>query len=441
MRVSVLAGGLLLAAAAFAAGAGYWRDVIDLGRGAAAPSSAAAQTAAPAAPPAGPAAVSDAEGCDVAYYRNPMGLPDISYVPKQDNMGMDYIAVCAEAEDTGLVVPPGRQQALGVTLVEARRQDLVRWIEATGLVAVNQRAVSVVAPRVEGWIEELLVDATGDRVLGGAPLARVYSPDLIQAQVNYRVAAQDGAAKSAGLAERLRLLGLADSEIARLAAGGDVAQTAVLVAPRDGTVMQKMATDGMYFAAGTPLLEIADLSVVWVIAEVYERDLSLIVQGAPVEVLLDSYPARSFTGTVQAILPEIMLDTRTAQVRVELANAEGLLRPGMFARVRLRALAAADAVVVPRSAVLDAGRSQVVLVALGDGRFEARPVVLGAAADGLVEVREGLRAGEQLVEAAAFLIDAESNMRAALQAFVPPAAAPAAAPVAAPVAAPAGQTP
>jgi len=414
MRVSILAGGLLLVAASLG-DFGAWRNALDLGLSVTV--SAAETGVYPASPSA--SASDTPEPCDVTYYRNPMGLPDISDVPKKDNMGMDYIAVCAEESGPGIVVSPGRQQSLGVTLVQAKRQDLIRQIEAPGLVEVNQRRVSVVAPRVEGWIEELLVNATGDTVAQGAPLARVYSPELIQTQVNYRLAVQDGAAKAAGLAERLRLLGLADSEIARLTAGGEVSQTAVLVAPHDGTVMRKMATDGMYFAAGTPLLEIADLSVVWVVAEVYERDLSLIIKGAPVEVLIETYPGRSFAGTVETILPQIMMDTRTAQVRIELANGEGLLRPGMFARVRLQTIAATDAVVVPLSTVLDAGKTQVVLVALGENRFQARPVVLGLAADGLVEIKEGLAAGENLVESAAFLIDAESSIRAALQSFAP----------------------
>lgn len=423
MRTLVLASGLLLAISI--GGLWAWEHFIEPDSTMGGAFRAAAEES--------PGTEVAAGSCEVAYYRNPMGLPDISHEPKKDSMGMDYIAVCAEEADTSVVVLGGRQQVLGVTLVQAQRRNLVRQIAATGLVEVNQRTVSTVAPRVEGWIEDLLVDAPGDKVVRGAPLARVYSPELIQTQVNYRVAVQDGTAKAAGLAERLRLLGLADSEIVRLANGGDVEQTAVLVAPNDGTVMQKLAMDGMYFAAGAPLLEIADLSVVWVIAEVYERDLALIAAGARVGVTIEAYPGQIFPGTVQTVLPEIMLDTRTAQVRIEMANAEGLLRPGMFARVQIEALVASDAIVVPRSTVLDAGSSQVVLVALGDGKFQARRVVLGAAADGLIEIKQGLQGGEDLVESVAFLIDAESSIRAALQAFASPPPAQVAPPV--------GQTP
>ena len=356
--------------------------------------------------------------CTVLYYRNPMGLPDISYEPKQDNMGMDYIPVCAE-EAGGLVVSPERQQSLGVTFVEVGRRDLVRTIDATGLLAVNERRVSVVAPRVEGWIEDLLIDAPGDLVAKGAPLAKVYSPELIQAQVNYRQAAAAGTGQAKGLADRLLLLGLPEAELARLAAGGPVEQTTILVAPQAGTVMEKMVADGMYFAAGTPLLRIADLSTLWVIAEVYERDLSLLGPGTAVEVEVEAYPDRRVAGVVETVLPEVMADTRTVQLRVALENPDGLLLPGMFARVRLNALAATAVLVAPRSAVLDAGDRQVVLVSLGGGRFEARPVVLGAAADGFVELSQGVAEGERLVESAAFLIDAESSIRAALQSFAP----------------------
>jgi Cu(I)/Ag(I) efflux system membrane fusion protein len=419
MQIPYLAGGLLLAAILGAGG--LWVGSTYLA--AEGPGAPLASTAAVHGDTRTNAAASQADAaCTILYYRNPMGLPDVSYEPKQDNMGMDYIPVCAEAAG-GLVVSPERQQSLGVTFVEVVRRDLMRSIDATGLVTVNERAVSVVAPRVEGWIEDLLVDAPGDAVAKGMPLARVYSPELILAQVNYRQAAADGTARASGLAERLRLLGLSEEEIARLAAGGEVGQTALLVAPQAGTVMEKMATDGMYFAAGTPLMRIADLSRLWVIAEVYERDLSLLDAGAAVEVQVEAYPGRRFAGTIETLLPEVMADTRTVQVRIALDNAEGLLLPGMFARVRLIALAAADALIAPRSAVLDASDRQVVLVSLGEGRFEVRPVALGAAADGFVQLAEGVAEGERLVETAAFLIDAESSIRAALEGFAPAAGA------------------
>ena len=413
MRASYIATTLLVLATGVG-GVGLWVGSAFL----------TAQQPSAAGPPAAGASQVTAEEpeaaatCTVLYYRNPMGLPDISYEPKQDNMGMDYIPVCEE-EGGGLVVSPERQQSLGVTFVEVSRGDLVRGVDATGLIAVNERAVSEVAPRVEGWIEDLLIDASGDVVAKGTALARVYSPDLIQAQVNYRQAAAAGVVPARGLAERLRLLGISEAEIARLKAGGAVEQTTFLVAPQAGTVMEKMAVDGMYFAAGTPLLRIADLSTVWVIAEVYERDLSLLGPGTTVEAMVEAYPERRFTGVIEQVLPEVMADTRTVQLRVALPNAEGLLIPGMFARVRFDAVAATDALIAPRSAVLDAGDRQVVLVALGEGRFEVRPVTLGAAADGFVELTEGVAEGERLVESAAFLIDAESSIRAALQSFAP----------------------
>jgi Cu(I)/Ag(I) efflux system membrane fusion protein len=381
---------------------------------------AAAEQAALSAPASG-AAAGSAEGCEILYYRNPMGLPDISYEPKKDSMGMDYLPVCKEAAGGGIAISPERQQSLGVTFVIVERADLLRTIEAVGLVALDERTQSVIAPRVEGWIEELLVDATGDRVTRGMAIARVFSPELIQAQVNYRQAVQEGVARARGAAERLKLLGLSEEDIDRLAKGGEVAQTTLLTAPQDGVVVRKLATDGMFFSAGQTLLEIADLGRVWVMAEVYERDLALVTAGAAVEVVADAYPGRRFAGTVDSILPEIMQDTRTAQVRIELDNPEGLLRPGLFVRVRLQAVAAASALVVPRSAVLDSGRRQVALVALDEGHFEARDLKLGQAADGKVQVLEGLAEGERVVEAAAFLIDAESNIRAALQAFEPAA--------------------
>ena len=263
----------------------------------------------------------------------------------------------------------------------------------------------------------------------------VYAPELVVAEQEYLLALHSlrgmsgaGADNRSGarqLAEaaltRLRNWDISDDQIKRLEASGTVTPTMTLRAPADGVVMEKMAVEGMHFTAGAPLYRIADLSTVWLTAEVFEQDLGSLQRDQQATITVNAYPGIAFPGKVDFIYPTVAQETRTGKVRIIVPNADGRLRIGMYANVTIAAAAAAGAVVaVPESAVIDSGTRQIVLVERGEGTFEPREVKLGAHADGFYEVREGLKTDERVVVSANFLIDAESNLRAALKSLAPP---------------------
>ncbi len=383
------------------------------------------------APGAAPAADAKATR-KLLYYRNPMGLPDTSPVPKKDSMGMDYIAVY-EGEDEapaggGLKIPLDRVQKLGVRTQPAERRALDRVVRAAGRVEVDERRLATIAPKFEGYVERLHVNATGQPVAKGQALFDAYSPELVAAQREYAIAARgqhslkesgaEGQAAMASLAEssltRLRNWDVPAEQIAELAKTGEAKRTVAFASPVTGVVMEKKAVAGMRFMPGEMLYQVADLSAVWVQADVNEQDIGLVRPGAVAKVRINAYPDREFRGTVTYVYPTLKPETRTVQVRLELANPGLALKPGMFAQVELAAGGSGPVVAVPVSAVIDSGLRRVVIVQAGEGRFEPREVALGTRGDDWVEVRSGVKEGEAVVVAANFLIDAESNLRAAL---------------------------
>ena len=373
----------------------------------------------------------------VLYYRNPMGLPDTSPVPKKDSMGMDYVPVYADLQPDDasvVVVSPARVQMLGVRTEAATLRTLSRPVRAVGTVQFSERAATVVSTKFEGWIERLYVDATGTPVRRGQLLMQIYSPLLVQTEQEYidatklaatLEAAQSSDADSHGAAaslveaalRRLRNLDVPEAEIARLQRDGAASRTIAWPAPSSGIVLEKTAVEGMRFMPGDPLYRIAGISPIWVIAEVFEQDLAHVAEGQPATVTVKPYPGRSFAGRVAFVYPSVGTETRTGSVRVELANPRGELKAGMYASVELDTRVAAAALTVPDSAVIDDGVRQVVLVERGEGRFQPRPVKAGAKAQGYTEILSGLQAGERVVVSANFLIDAESNLKAALGSF------------------------
>lgn len=375
---------------------------------------------APAAAP--PAPSQPAAQGRILYYRNPMGLPDTSPVPKKDPMGMDYIPV-HEGEDTGsgtVTISPDKVQKLGVRTDAVTRRAISRPVRAVGTVQVDERRQFVVAPKFEAWIENLLVDTTGATVRKGQPLMEVYSPELVLAQQEYLVARRAGGGE--GLAEaslqRLRNLDVPQEEIDRLRKTGKASRTLTYRAAAGGIVLEKGAVKGMRFMPGEPLYRIADLSSVWLIADVFEQDLGFVKPGQEADVTVNSLPGKVFSGTVSFVYPTLTAESRTGKVRIELPNADGLLKPNLYATVHLNAESGAmAALVVPESALLDTGKRQAVLVEVGAGRYEPREVKAGTRADGFVQINAGLEEGERVVVRANFLIDSESNLRAALGAF------------------------
>jgi Cu(I)/Ag(I) efflux system membrane fusion protein len=376
----------------------------------------------------------------ILYYRNPMGLPDTSPVPKKDPMGMDYVPVYEGGEPaaSGAVVKinPDKVQKLGVRTETVELRELTRTLQAVATIQANERQLHTVSPRFEGWIQKLYVNTTGQLVRQGEPLLEVYSPDLVTAQQEYLIAwkgvqAVKGASPEVEASmrtlmdsalQRLRNWDISEAELQRLQQEGKARQSIMLRAQASGVVMEKRAVAGMRFMPGEMLYQIADLSSVWLLADVFEQDLGLVRPGQSVRIRVDAYPDQAFTGKVTFIYPTVMPETRTAKVRIELPNRGGLLKPAMYARVEIASSRGRGKVLaVPDSAVLDTGTRQLVLVQRGEGAFEPRPVKLGMRTDGYIEVLDGIKAGENVVVSANFLIDAESNLKAALGTFAAPA--------------------
>jgi RND family efflux transporter MFP subunit len=411
-------------AVAMGMGAGYWWG-------------ARTQSAGPAH--VAPDATSPSAGAKVErkllYYRNPMGLADTSPVPKKDPMGMDYIAVYdGEEPDTGssqIKISVDKVQKLGVRSEPAAMRSLDKVIKAVGRIEVDERRVFAIAPKFEGWVERLYVNATGQPVTKGQPLFEVYSPELVSAQREYAIATEAvralkdaGDAPQAGmkrLAEaslaRLKNWDISDEQVRALAQSGETHRTLTFRSPVSGIVMEKKAVQGMRFMPGDSLYQIADLSSVWIMADVYEQDIALVRTGSKAKVSISAYPDQSFEATITYVYPTLKPETRTVPVRMELANPRQLLKPAMFAEVQMPVGGKGKVLTVPNSAVIDSGTRRIVLVQLAEGRFEPREVNLGSRTDTYVEVMNGVKEGEQVVVAANFLIDAESNLKAAIGGF------------------------
>ena len=365
----------------------------------------------------------------ILFYRNPMGLPDTSPVPKKDSMGMDYIAVYDGDEQPGgtIKVSLDRIQRSGVRTETAQARALVRALRAVGTVAIDERRVTIVTMRSDGYVEDLFVNTTGQLVQAGEPLFRVYSPDIQQAlsdllvvkNWSQRGAADAGAGKSAdGTMQRLRNLGLSEARIREINDIGRNPRTIDWLAPAGGTVIAKRIINGQKVVAGDELYRIVDLSNLWVIADVAEGDLAEIKPGMRATVTFRAYRNEPVEGVVTFIYPDVRPETRTVRVRIEISNPDGRLKPDMYADVAFQVESGHSAVTaVPTSAIIDTGTKQIVLVAKGDGRFEPRVVKLGRRGDSHVEIVEGLRQGEEIVTTATFLIDAESNLQTALKTF------------------------
>ncbi len=367
----------------------------------------------------------------ILYYRHPMGAADTSTVPKKDEMGMDYLPVYESevSSQRQISISPEKIQKLGVKTEKVGMRKLDRTIRALGSIQVDERRVHVVTAKFEGWIQRLYVNATGLALKRGQPLMEVFSPDLITAQQEYLIARQGEAALgtassqaqataqqlSRNALQRLHFWDIAPAQLEQLQARGTALDTLPLLSAVDGVVLEKPAVEGMRFMPGELLFRIADLDTVWLLVDVYELDLDGIKTGQTVAVHINAYPKLVFKGQVSFIYPTLSTETRTAKVRVDLPNVHGLLKPGIYGSVAMTAVdGAGERLAVPDSAVIDSGTQQVVLVQLNEGRFEPRVVMLGRQADGYVEVLGGVGNGESVVTSANFLIDAESNLKGAL---------------------------
>jgi Cu(I)/Ag(I) efflux system membrane fusion protein len=362
-----------------------------------------------------------AEPRRIRYYRNPMGLPDISPVPKKDPMGMDYVPVYEGDDEDGsaLKIARGKLQRTGVRSEPAARRILTTPIRAPGVVEADEHKQMVVALRFDAFIEKLGPITTGSFVRKGEPMMRLYSSALSAAAAQYLtdLSARDAAFLESprGARQRLENLGLPESMIKDIQRAKQGTLSVEWPAPLTGFVTEHNVVEGMQAKTGDTLFRIADISTVWVLADVAERDLGSIAAGQTATVHPRGYPGRSFTGKITLVYPTINKETRTTRVRIELANPDYVLKPNMYANVEIASGSEQSVLAVPDNAVIDSGTRKIVIIDKGEGRFEPREVQLGRRGGGYIEIQDGIAADDKVVVAANFLIDAESNLNAALQ--------------------------
>jgi len=325
-----------------------------------------------------------------------------------------------------------RTQLMGMRTARVRRAAVKPSLRTVGFISANESSLAIITARYTGWVQELLVAQSGQRVEKGQVLATLYSPELNSAQLGYLNAvkwvsqqAQTAAPTltASGIdsdaRKKLELLGVAREDIAEIVRRGSALDALPLRSPVAGYVARKNALPGLYVQPGTELFQIADLSTVWVVADVYESDMNRIKVGQRARLALAAYPGETFGGRVQFIYPAVNPESRTLQARMEFKNPKLRLRPGMYGDVLIE-LGADEGLVVPSDAVVDTGELQYVFLARDRGRFEPRVVRLGARGEGQVEILEGLSEGDAVVTTANFLIDSESRLRAAVEGFAAP---------------------
>lgn len=356
------------------------------------------------------------------------GTPSGSPTPTAGGGQAQAPTADARAEVT---IDPRRQQLIGVRLAPVERGEMSPAIRTVGVVRYDETRLADVNLKLEGWIRDLYVDYTGQFVRRGQPLFTVYSPDLLATQQELLLALKTrDQIKGSEIADarsyadrlvdaarrRIALWDLSDDQVQRIEQTRTPQTVLTFTSPASGYVIEKHALKGLHVMPGQSLYRIADLSVVWVEADLYEQELPLMRVGQRATITLDTYPGERFTGRAIYIYPTVEEKTRTAKVRFELPNARGRLKPGMFANVELEGPRTAG-LTIPANALLDSGMQQVVFVAQGDGVFEPRPVKAGRRMGDAVQILDGLKEGEQVATSAAFFLDSESQLRAALEGF------------------------
>jgi Cu(I)/Ag(I) efflux system membrane fusion protein/cobalt-zinc-cadmium efflux system membrane fusion protein len=342
------------------------------------------------------------------------------------------------AEPRGdVTIDARRQQLIGVRVAPVKRTVLSSTVRTTGVVRYDETRQTDVNVKLDGWIRDLYVDYTGQSVRRGDRLFTLYSPDLLATQNEFLLAlksreqmqtsqvadARDYADRLVDASrQRLALWDLSPEQVATIEQTRQPLSAVTFTAPANGFVVEKQAVRGMHVMPGQTLYKIADVSVVWIEADVYEQDIASLRVGAPATVTLDAYPGENFAGRAIYIYPYVEEKSRTAKVRMQFANPGGRLKPGMFAHVELRG-AAGSGLAIPADALLDSGKEQIVFVAEGDGMFSPRQVTAGRRTADAVEITKGLKEGEQVATGAAFFLDSESQLRAGLQNYEPPAGA------------------
>lgn len=378
----------------------------------------------------------------IAFYRNPMNPAVTSTVPAKDAMGMDYVPVYEDGdvkEAPGTIrISPEKIQKIGVKSEVVKRRSLKRVIRTVGRVEPVEEKVYLINAKISGWIEKLYVNRTDQMVHSGEKLLELYSPELVSAQEEYLLSlrnfekvkgspypeARTGAESLVAAArQRLKYLDISDDQIERLKETGKATRTMTISAPSDGSVTEKMAIEGKKIEAGEPLFKIIDHGSVWVYGEIYEYEMPYVKIGQSARLTPSYSPTEVYYGSIEHIYshlgniryePEQGTEIRTEKIRFSLSNKGHKLKLGMYLNVEISVDAATRAIAVPDSAVIDSGERQIIIIDRRDGTFEPREVKTGARGEGYSEILRGIRAGEWAVTSANFLIDSESNLRAAI---------------------------
>ncbi len=374
----------------------------------------------------------------ITHWRAPMDPSFVSDKPGKSPMGMDLVPVyedeAGEEAGSAISISPVVVQNMGVRTGKVERRKLERTIRTVGTLDYDERLVRDVTTKFDGWIEELYADYTGQHIERGMPLFRVYSRELYSSQEEYLLALRnrnsvsaevlpEAAAGMEGLArsarKRLELFDVSMEQIRELAARGAPTKTLKILSPHTGVIVEKNARDGMHVTPGSKLYTIADLSRVWVYVDIYENEAPFVKIGQEAAMELSYLPGEVFRGKVIYVYPFVDTNTRTIKVRLEFENPHILLKPGMFADVRISTDLRRRGLTVPRAAVIDTGQRQLAFVALGGGRFEPRDVRVGLdLGDDHVEILSGLDEGEEVVTSGQFLLDSESKLREAVAKMV-----------------------
>lgn len=374
------------------------------------------------------------DGRKILYYKSPMDPTFISKKPGKDGMGMDLVPVYAGAETEGapgeVRIDPVIVQDIGVKTTTVMRKRLTHDIRTIGRITYNEQKMRRISPKIGGWIDTQRVNFTGQMVEKGEELLRIYSPELVSTQEEYlstlsyyrrmknspiRYAAEGAAALLRASETRLRYWDITDVQIKALRQHGAITRTMALYAPFKGIVVERNIPEGGFLQAGQPIYSIADISTVWVMAEVYEYEAPWLHLGQEAEMTLAYQPGKTYAGKIIYIYPYLKNMTRTIQVRMVFPNTRDFeLKPDMWSNVVIHSAVARDGLAIPIQAVLRTGKRDIALVALGEGKFAPRDLRLGAQTGHEFQVLDGLEEGEKVVISAQFLINSESNLRSAI---------------------------
>jgi Cu(I)/Ag(I) efflux system membrane fusion protein len=377
--------------------------------------------------PASPAVGAEKQR-EILYWVAPMDPHYRRDSPGKSPMGMDLVPVYADEAGGVVRIDPAVAQNLGVRTAAVERGPLWRRIDTVGYVAFDERKIGHIHLRTDGWIEKLNVKSNGERVKRGDLLFELYSPDLVNAQEEYVQALRsNNDYLTQASRERLEALGISAAQIEQITRQRRAAQRIRIYASQDGIIDSLNVREGMYVKPDTEVMALADLSSVWLLVDVFERQSDWVTPGQPAEVRLSYLPGRVWQGEVEFVYPTIDPKTRTLQARLRFDNPDEALKPNMYATVNIYAGPKKDVLSIPREALIKTGDGQRVIVALGEGRFKPREVIAGIESGDFVEIRHGLKEGDRVVTSTQFLIDSEASLKASFDRMDSNAAAGAAA--------------